>query len=57
MLCVVQVLLRQERTLSNFVLLLQVTVLPFGAFVDIGTVTDGLVHVSEMAVRKIFHQH
>ena len=32
------------------VLLLQVSVLAYGAFVDIGSVTDGLVHVSQMTV-------
>ncbi len=31
-------------------LLLQVSVLAYGAFVDIGSVTDGLVHVSQMTV-------
>ncbi len=30
---------------------LQVSVLAYGAFVDIGAVTDGLVHVSQMTVR------
>ena len=30
-------------------------VVDFGAFVDIGVKTDGLVHISEMSVRHIRH--
>ncbi len=44
--------LRACTAVSNLIvlLLLQVSVLAYGAFVDIGSVTDGLVHVSQMTV-------
>ena len=29
---------------------LQVSVMAYGAFVDIGALTDGLVHISQLAV-------
>ena len=39
----------------NLPLLLQVSVLAYGAFVDIGAITDGLVHVSQMTVSIYCH--